>query len=167
MLVPGLLAAQGPAVGDVAPNFTLPVASSAGVAAQPLTLSSLKGQTVVLAFFPRARTRGCTIQMESYRDRYTELFGANTQLIAISTDTPGDLAAWASDEAFPFRFAADTAGTAARLYGAMPEGRNSASRVLYVVGPSGRITGVMRPFAEIDPTAYDSLKVLVERSAQD
>ena len=48
----------GPQVGDVAPDFTLPVAGKDGVGSKPLTLSSLKGKTVVLAFFFRARSRG-------------------------------------------------------------------------------------------------------------
>jgi peroxiredoxin len=42
--------------------------------------------------------------MRAYRDRYAELFGTDVELIAISRDTPEDLASWASDEKFPFRF---------------------------------------------------------------
>ncbi len=47
-----------PKVGDVAPDFTLPASTKEGKLAQPLRLSNLKGQVVVLAFFPKARTRG-------------------------------------------------------------------------------------------------------------
>jgi peroxiredoxin Q/BCP len=46
------------AVGDAAPDFTLPAATMAGVSAQPVRLSDYRGKTVVLAFFFRARTRG-------------------------------------------------------------------------------------------------------------
>lgn len=157
-----LAAAQGPAVGDMAPDWRLPVATMAGVG-DSLTLSSLRGKTVVLAFFPKARTSGCTIQMRAYRDRFTELFGADDDvvLIAISRDTPADLASWAADEKFPFRFASDADGVAGTKYGTLMEGRQWESRVLFVVAPDGRIHTVMRPFREIDPTAYDDLKAAV------
>jgi peroxiredoxin len=50
--------AAGPAVGDIAPDFSLPAATREGVSTTPVSLSSLKGQTVVLAFFYKARTKG-------------------------------------------------------------------------------------------------------------
>jgi peroxiredoxin Q/BCP len=152
------VAAQGPAVGDAAPAFTLPVASREGVAAQPLSLETLKGQVVVLAFFPRARTGGCTAQMRAYRDQYEELFGKDVALLAISTDTPEDLASWAKDENFPFRFVADVGGEVAKRYEVLPDGRSFASRVLFVIGADGKVATVMRPFREIDPTAYVELR---------
>ena len=60
VLAPGSLAAQdgGPKVGDLAPDFTLPAATRDGLRPKPITLSGLRGQTVVLAFFPKARTGG-------------------------------------------------------------------------------------------------------------
>jgi peroxiredoxin Q/BCP len=60
LVTPGALAAQdsGPKVGDLAPDFTLPAATQAGLRPKPITLSGLRGQTVVLAFFPKARTGG-------------------------------------------------------------------------------------------------------------
>jgi peroxiredoxin Q/BCP len=48
----------GPKVGDMAPDFTLSGATQAGVMAKPIHLSDFRGQTVVLAFFPKARTKG-------------------------------------------------------------------------------------------------------------
>jgi peroxiredoxin Q/BCP len=51
-------AAGGPKVGDPAPDFSLPAATKAGVNPAPLKLSDLQGQTVVIAFFPKARTGG-------------------------------------------------------------------------------------------------------------
>lgn len=156
------IAAQGPTAGDLAPDWTLQVATRDGVAEDSLTLSSLRGQPVVLAFFPRARTRGCTIQMETYRDRHEELFGKDVALIAISNDSASVLASWARDADFPFRFASDVNGVAGRLYATLREGRSAEDRVLFVIDGEGRITKVMRPFREIDPTAYDELKAAVQ-----
>jgi len=60
LIAPGALASQdgGPKVGDLAPDFTLPAATRDGLRPKPITLSGLRGQTVVLAFFPKARTGG-------------------------------------------------------------------------------------------------------------
>lgn len=55
---PAPAAAQGPAVGDAAPDFTLPASTRDGKLAKPVHLAGLKGQVVVLAFFPKARTSG-------------------------------------------------------------------------------------------------------------
>lgn len=165
-LVPAsaVLAQSGPQVGDVAPDFTLTVAGRDGVATQPLTLSSLRGQTVVLAFFPRARTSGCTIQMKAYRDQYNDLFngGKGVVVLPISTDSAGALASWAADEKFPFQFASDVDGAAGRLYATLIDGRNMESRVLFVIGPDGKVASVMRPFREIDATAYAELAASVK-----
>ena len=72
----------------MAPDFTLPGATSAGVLAKPVQLSRLRGTTVVLAFFSKARTSGCTVQMKAYRDQYATLFGGgkDVTLLAISAD---------------------------------------------------------------------------------
>lgn len=161
LLLPGLLAAQGPSVGDAAPDWKLTVADQHGVAAEQLSLSSLRGQVVVMAFFPKARTSGCTVQMKAYRDRHAELFGDDVALVAISRDTPAELASWAADEKFPFRFASDVDGTAGAAYGTLMEGRPYEARVLFVIGADGRVASIMRPFREIDPTAYDELKAAV------
>ena len=75
-------------VGDAAPDFTVPTVTMAGLEAKPFTLSAHKGETVILAFFPKARTSGCTMQMESYRDKYAEVFqsGKKVTLIGVSVD---------------------------------------------------------------------------------
>lgn len=153
----------GPQVGDVAPDFTLSVAGKDGVASSPLTLSSLKGKTVVLAFFPRARTSGCTIQMKAYRDQHATLFGEGKGVVVlpVSTDSASVLASWATDEQFPFQFVSDVDGVAGRLYGTLRSNGKSESRVLFVIGPDGRIAQIMRPFREIDPTAYTELAAAV------
>ena len=63
-------------VGDVAPDFTVAAVTAAGLDAKPFKLSEHRGETIVLAFFPKARTSGCTMQMHAYRDKYKEMFKA-------------------------------------------------------------------------------------------
>lgn len=162
LLLPAALTAQGPAVGDPAPSVSITVATKDGVVPKPVKLASLQGKVVVLAFFPRARTSGCTIQMKAYRDRFDELFGKDVELIAISTDPPEALAAWAKDEAFPFRFGSDVGGTIGRAFAVANPAGTVDSRVLFVIGKDGKVAKVMRPFREIDPTAYDDLKAAIQ-----
>ena len=165
VLLPATLPAQdiGPKVGDLAPDFTLPAATMAGVSAKPVQLSALRGRTVVLAFFPRARTSGCTIQMKAYRDQYPELFngGKDVSLFAISTDSASALASWAMDEKFPFTFLSDAGKSAGPLYATLREGGGSESRVAFVIGKDGKIAKIFRPFREVDATSYSELKEAV------
>ena len=146
------------AVGAMAPDFTLPGATRYGVLDQPVKLSDFKGKTVVVAFFPRARTRGCTIQMRAYRDQYPELFkdGQNVVLIGMSVDAVEEQASWAKDEQFPFLFASDVDGKVAEAFGARRPTGNT-NRNLFVIDPDGKVTFRALPFREVDATAYEEL----------
>jgi len=165
LVVPATLTAQdiGPKVGDAAPDFVLPAATMKGVSAVPVRLSDLRGRIVVMAFFPRARTSGCTIQMKAYRDQYADLFGGgkDVTLLAISTDSAAALASWATDEKFPFTFLSDAGKVAGGLYATLPEGRSAESRVAFVIGKDGKIAKVFRPFREVDATSYTELAAAI------
>jgi thioredoxin-dependent peroxiredoxin len=159
-------APAGPNVGDVAPDFTINVIGKEG-AARPMSLASLRGQTVVLAFFPRVRTSGCTTQMESYRDKYAELFrsGRQVTLIAISTDPSEAQQAWARDANFPMLFGSDVGGPVGSLYGAFMSGNGIDNRYLYVIGPDGKISYTAKPFKQMVDAAYTDLGAAVAKSA--
>ncbi len=153
------------AVGATAPDFSLPGATRWGQLAEPVKLSDFKGKTVVLAFFPAARTRGCTIQMQTYRDEYLRVFngGRDVVLIAISIDPVEELASWAYDEDFPFLFASDTDGSAYKALGGVPGSRGHLGRTLVVIDGEGKIVELLPRFREVDPTAYDELEAIVDR----
>lgn len=165
----GSLQAQsegGPKVGDLAPDFTLPAATLNGVSQTPVKLSDLRGQTVVIAFYPRARTRGCTVQMQTYRDQFATLFnnGTGVKVLAVSTDPVDTIAAWARDEKFPMTFLSDREATVGQLYDVKYPAMNLLRRVLFVVGPDGRVTHVMRPFAELSQDSYAELREAVAKA---
>jgi thioredoxin-dependent peroxiredoxin len=168
ILAAGPLGAQQgtPGVGDLAPDFTLPAATKVGVSHNPVKLSDLRGQVVVIAFYPRARTRGCTVQMQTYRDQFPSLFngGEGVTVLAVSTDPVDTIAAWAKDENFPMTFLSDREAAVGQLYDVKYPAMNLLRRVLYVVGPDGRITHVMRPFAELSADAYTELGDAVKRA---
>ena len=152
-------------IGAQAPDFALPGATRYGVLKDPIRLSDFAGKTVVIAFFPKARTRGCTIQMHAYRDKYQEVFGGGKDviLIAVSADTPEDLAAWAKDDQFPFLMASDKDLTLAKALGAVGRG-GYTNRNLFVIGPDGKVAYRMTPFREIDATAYTELADAIKKT---
>lgn len=152
-------------VGDVAPDFTVTTVTAKGTDAKPFKLSEHKGETVVLAFFPKARTSGCTVQMESYRDKYADLFkgGKKVTLIGVSIDADTALTSWARDAKFPFHFAADTDRKVGIAYGANA-GTGFHKRHLYVIDPQGRIAYITTPFNQMSADAYSELGAAVGKA---
>jgi peroxiredoxin len=161
----------GPNVGDVAPDFTFTGATRYGLLRDAVKLSDFRGQTVVLAFFPGARTSGCTVQMEKYRDAYAKLFrnGANVVVIGISVDPDTALASWARDAHFPMLFASDTRansrGAIGTQYGAYDTTYKLEHRLLYVVGPDGKVSYVAKPFDVSTPNSYTSLGDAIQKTS--
>lgn len=145
-------------VGDMAPDFSVTVVTAAGVVAKPFKLSEHKGETVVLAFFPKARTSGCTVQMETYRDKYASTFqgGKKVTLVGVSMDSDTTLVSWAKDAKFQFHFAADTDRKVGLAYGANT-GKPFHNRTLYVIDPTGKISYVAAPFNQMSADAYTDL----------
>ncbi|MCU0649536.1 MAG: redoxin domain-containing protein, partial [Gemmatimonadaceae bacterium] len=154
----------GPAVGEMAPDFTIDVVTKDATTPKPFTLSKARGQVVVLAFFPKARTSGCTMQMESYRDKYAQLFngGKDVTLIGISTDDAATLVSWAQEKGFPHHFGADTGGAVGTKYNAF-NGRYD-DRSLFVVGKDGKVAYVARPFRQMAEDAYTELGQMVTKA---
>ncbi len=102
--------------------------------------------------------------MEAYRDQYATLFngGHDVVLLALSTDPADTLAAWAADEHFPFRLLSDAGGQVGARYGVYLEKGGVDSRVIFVIGPDGKIAFRQAPFRELDPSAYRMLAAAVD-----
>lgn len=146
-------------VGDVAPDFTVTTVTMKGVEAKPFRLSEHKGETIVLAFYPKARTQGCTVQMHAYRDKYNEIFnqtGGKARLVAVSADPDSALVSWAKDDNMAFQFASDVDRKVGMAYGANM-GTGYHKRFLYVIDPAGKITYVAAPFLQMSADAYTDL----------
>ena len=155
-----------PKVGDMAPDFAVKGSTKDGL--RSIHLQEFRGQTVVLAFFPKARTSGCTAQLESYRDQYAKLFngGKGVAVIAISTDDDTVQMNWARDKNFPVFFASDAQRTVGKQYDVLWNLvlTKLEKRVLFVVGPDGRVTHIMRPFKEMVADSYTELGAEVAKS---
>jgi peroxiredoxin Q/BCP len=105
--------------------------------------------------------------MEAYRDQYATLFknGNGVTVLAISTDDVVTLADWAKEKSFPVTFLSDKDATVGRLYDVKMPAININRRVVFVVGPDGRVQHVMRPFRELSADAYVELGNAVQKAA--
>lgn len=159
-------AANALKVGDAAPDFTVTTVTSAGVEAKPFKLSEHRGETVVLAFFPKARTSGCTTQMEAYRDQYAQVFmgGKKVTLIGVSIDPDTALTSWAKDAKFPFRFGSDVDGAVGTAFGASRGAGRGHNRHLYVIDPQGKIAYINTPFLQMSADAYTTLGTAIAQA---
>lgn len=155
---PAAPAATALKVGDMAPDFTVTTVTANGVDSKPFKLSEHRGETVILAFFPKARTSGCTMQMHAYRDRYADLFksGKKVTLVGVSIDADTSLISWAKDDKFQFQFAADTDRKVGMAFGANL-GTGFHKRHLYVIDPKGKISYIATPFLQASEDAYVAL----------
>ena len=153
-------AAVAPAVGDLAPDFTLPWADGKGTRSEPVALSKLRGQVVVLAFYPADYTGGCTIEMTKFRNDYKSLFGDGVTVVPISRDSLTMHTHWAKDSSFQFALGSDTAGTVAQKYASIGRGKYF-SRTVFVIGKDGKIVWAKTPFNAQAQVGYDSLAAAV------
>lgn len=103
-------------IGDKAPDFELLNAEE-----MPVKLSDFLGQRVVLFFYPKAGTSGCTIQACGFRDNYPQIEAANATVIGVSPDKPDALAKWKAKESLPFTLLSDPDHKVAETYGVWGE----------------------------------------------
>ncbi|MBW8826521.1 MAG: peroxiredoxin [Acidobacteria bacterium] len=118
-------------VGELAPDFTLP-----GTGGRDYTLSSYRGQTVVLAFYPGDDTRVCTVQLNQYNDNLSAFADLGVQLLGLSPQSVDSHEAFAGKYDFQFPLLADTDKEVGGRYGILgPLG--FYRRSVFVVGPDG------------------------------
>ena len=93
---------MGLAIGDVAPDFTLPDQDG-----KPLTLSSLRGQRVVIYFYPKDDTPGCTKEACNFRDRWSDLESQGIRVLGISKDNAASHGKFIAKYTLPFTLLTD------------------------------------------------------------
>jgi peroxiredoxin Q/BCP len=127
-------------VGDTAPEFELPDQRG-----DPVSLADFSGQRVVVYFYPRANTPGCTTEARGFRDAYDEFERRDVPILGVSDDPVEDLAEFEDDHGLPFRLLSDESGEVARAYDSYGE-KNVAGNAVegvfrntYVVDEAGTI----------------------------
>jgi peroxiredoxin Q/BCP len=124
------------AVGDPAPDFTLPAADGSTV-----RLSDLRGRHVVVYFYPKANTPGCTTEACDFRDNLASLQAAGYTVLGVSPDTPAELAGFAADQSLPYPLLSDPDHAVLQEWGAWGE------KTLY----GKQVVGVIRSTVVVDP----------------
>jgi peroxiredoxin Q/BCP len=150
--------------GAAAPDFTL--SSDTG---EPVTLSSLRGKPVVLYFYPKDHTSGCTTQACGIRDAWSEFERAGAVVLGVSPDGVASHESFKSDYELPFTLLADPDHAVAEAYGVWTEksryGRTymGVRRSTFVIGPDGTVEKVMH---DVKPATHaeDVLAVLGNRA---
>jgi peroxiredoxin Q/BCP len=138
--------------GEDAPDFELPNQDGETVA-----LSDFRGQSVVVYFYPRAGTEGCTVEARGFRDDWDRYREADVAVVGVSDDPVPDLADFAAEEELPFDLLSDEDGAVSRAYDSYGEKNvfgnvtEGVFRNTYVVGPDGTVT---HAFESVDPEGH-------------
>jgi peroxiredoxin Q/BCP len=128
--------------GKPAPDISLPATSVPGkTGGEVLNLSDLKGKTVVLYFYPKALTSGCTIESCGFRDLADQFSQANAVVIGISTDKLDAQKQFIDKERLNFPLIADADKKAAHAYGVLSSG-GYAKRFTFVIDKEGTVRKV-------------------------
>lgn len=129
------------APGDPAPDFTLPDADG-----NQVSLSALRGQQVIIYFYPAAMTPGCTKESCDFRDSKSDLSDAGFTVLGISPDAPAKLARFRDKEGLTFPLLSDPGREVLRAYGAYGEktmyGKTTVGviRSTFVIGADGKVS---------------------------
>ena len=148
-----------PKVGDRAPDFLLPYATRDSVARDSLSLASLMGKrNVVLAFYPADWSGGCTKEVCTLRDNFTDLGALNADVVGISGDYPYSHYEWAKHHNLPFRLASDHSHAVARQYGSYNETYGYNRRTVYVIDRAGKVAYADLAYSVRDSVSFTKLK---------
>jgi thioredoxin-dependent peroxiredoxin len=126
-----------PAVGVPAPEFGL-----ADHSGKTRTLTEFRGKWVVLYFYPKDDTPGCTEEACNFRDDISALNQMGAQVVGVSLDDSASHAQFAKKYSLPFPLLADPSGAVTRSYGALPEGSRYAKRYTFLIDPAGKVAKV-------------------------
>ena len=123
------------AVGTVAPAFT-----TTDDEGNTVSLSDFQGKVVVLYFYPKDDTPGCTKQAQSFRDNYAEYQGKELVVLGVSMDDQASHQKFKEKYGLPFTLLVDSDGSITKAYDV--DGGGYAKRITYIIDGEGKITHV-------------------------
>jgi peroxiredoxin Q/BCP len=136
--------------GLLAVGATAPDLEALDVNGSPTRLSSLRGSAVVVYFYPRDGTPGCTHEACAFRDAWQKLQDARVAVIGVSSQSRDSHVEFQKENRLPFPLVADEQGSAQRAYG-VSTGLFGYARVSFLVAPSGTIVKV---WPNVDPAVH-------------
>lgn len=146
-------------VGDQAPDFTLPDQWG-----KPVRLWDVLGQqkTVVLYFYPKDQTPGCTLEARAFRDRFDEFSAQGAQVVGVSSDSVRSHRRFAERQGLQFLLLSDRDGTVRKLYGVEKTLGLLPGRVTYVIDRGGVVRHVYSSQLRATRHPREALTVLAE-----
>ena len=153
-------AADPIAAGNTAPNFTLPSQED-----KPVSLADYKGKWVVLYFYPKDQTTGCTIEAHNFQRDQAKYDAANAVVLGVSLDTVDSHKAFCTKDNLTFKLLADPDHKAIDAYGVpvmAMDGMHYAKRETFLISPEGKIVKV---WPDVKVTNH-SEEVLAELESQ-
>ena len=156
-------AADMAAVGAAAPAFTLPAQDN-----KPVSLGDYKGKWVVLYFYPKDQTSGCSKEAHNFQSDQEKYKAANAVVLGVSLDTVESHATWCTKDGFSFKMLADPAHKVVDLYGVplhtiTPKDGTApfsiAERDTFLITPSGKIVKEWK-VTDIDNHSTDVLAAI-------
>lgn len=145
-------------VGDVAPDFTATTCKG-----ETLRLSDFRGRRVVLFFFPRTFTMGCTIENRAFRDNHAEIQKLGAELIGVSVDNVTSQCNFAAAENIHFPLIGDESREISLAYGVLWPLLNVDRRITFIIDPEGRIERVIKHEVRVYRHLDDVLGFLGEK----
>ena len=137
-----------PSVGQAAPTFTLPSQDGSQI-----SLQSFRGKWVVLYFYPKDMTPGCTIEAHNFQRDQAKFDAANAVILGVSLDTPDSHKQFCTKEGLTFRLLADPEHKVVDAYGSLGHfgPMTIANRNTFLIDPQGKIAQV---WTKVDPSHH-------------
>jgi peroxiredoxin Q/BCP len=141
-------ATEMPAVGSMAPDFTLPAQDASNV-----QLSALRGSWVVLYFYPKDATPGCTIEAHNFAKDQAEYTRRKAIVLGVSVDSVNSHKEFCAQEGLTFKLLADSEKRVTAAYGSLNNllVAKLAARHTFIIDPQGKIA---RVFADVKPATH-------------
>jgi peroxiredoxin Q/BCP len=139
-------------INDKAPEFTLPDQNG-----KEVSLKDFRSSHVVLYFYPRADTPGCTVEACEFRDAYKKIEKTGAVILGISPDTPKAQKKFEEKYTLPFTLLADADKKVCNLYGMMQEKNMYGKKVMgvarttFIIGPDGKVKHI---FHKVKPQGH-------------
>jgi len=143
-----IFAAEPPAVGTPAPDFT-----STSQEGTPVSLHDYKGKWVVLYFYPKDMTQGCTIEAHNFERDLAKYQEKNAVILGVSVDSVDSHKEFCTKESLTFKLIADTSHDVTNQYGSLADykGMSIAARNTFVIDPKGVIRKV---YLKVNPNPH-------------
>lgn len=139
-----------PQVGQTAPSFTLPSQEGTNV-----SLSQYRGKWVVLYFYPKDQTAGCTIEARNFQHDIAKFEAANAVVLGVSVDSVKSHQAFCAKDGLHFKLLADTNKNVVKEYGSLGDymGFKIAKRNTFLINPQGKI---VKEWIGVDPSHHST-----------